>query len=385
MKFSLKELLLSLTRKVLTRIFPVLLFWSAESVFAQTILNGSFETNLAGADQVNLTNAAFNSMVTNLVAFGTYGDMDLISSATYCGGPPNGSWYVALTGAGTDAFSMKLSSPLNAGTQYTLNFADHGCGAPYSIGPCPVQIGISTTSATFGTLVYTAPLPAPGMWVNRSATFTAPVSGQFITVQLSGGGLSNWTQVDNFVLVPTPLPIELLSFTAQLEDNHTNINWETATEINNDHFEIERSGDAQNFTSIEQLPGSGTTTISHSYSIKDFSVPEGIVYYRLKQVDFDGKYTYSEKIAIDNTKTKSLSFFVSFAGSSSLLISLSGTFESEYFRLTIYSMSGQIVYSNSFYSNNLSEIRLDKPLTGIYSLELATSTNAVRKLFAVLE
>lgn len=374
MKFSLKELLLSLTRKVLTRIFPVLLFWSAESVFAQTILNGSFETNLAGADQVNLTNAAFNSMVTNLVAFGTYGDMDLISSATYCGGPPNGSWYVALTGAGTDAFSMKLSSPLNAGTQYTLNFADHGCGAPYSIGPCPVQIGISTTSATFGTLVYTAPLPAPGMWVNRSATFTAPVSGQFITVQLSGGGLSNWTQVDNFVLVPTPLPIELLSFTAQLEDNHTNINWETATEINNDHFEIERSGDAQNFTSIEQLPGSGTTTISHSYSIKDFSVPEGLVYYRLKQVDFDGKFSYSEIVAIDNHKNKALNFLVLHSAGGNIQLAISGVENTQRVHLSIHSMNGQLVYSGDTYPDPLIEINISDLMNGIYEITLFTES-----------
>lgn len=52
------------------------------------------------------------------------GDMDIITSNAYCGLAQNGAWYVALTGSGTDAISLKLSSPLSAGQTYTISFYD---------------------------------------------------------------------------------------------------------------------------------------------------------------------------------------------------------------------------------------------------------------------
>ena len=78
---------------------------------AQTFLNGDFEKNSAiiGSDQINLSNPAFNTMMSNTYAFGTYGDMDIINTNTYSGAAQKGSWFVAFTGGGTDAISMELS------------------------------------------------------------------------------------------------------------------------------------------------------------------------------------------------------------------------------------------------------------------------------------
>src|ERR1043165_8564627 len=139
---------------------------------AQTFLNGDFEINTAGVDQINLSNAAFNGMMSNTIAYGSFGDMDIITSGTWCSGAQNGLWYTALTGSATDAITMQLSAPLVAGNTYTMSFWDRDCWAS---GAPPVQIGISTVPGAFGTLVYNAPPPVSGVWTNRVFTFVAPV------------------------------------------------------------------------------------------------------------------------------------------------------------------------------------------------------------------
>lgn len=171
-----------------------------KNINAQSFLNGSFENNSSGGvDQINMTNAAYNAMMANSVAFGTTGDMDILTNATY-GAPQDGTYYVALTGGGTDAFSLKLSTPMIAGASYTVSFYDRA----YSFPPFVFEIGLSTVDTNFGTNIYTAPsVPAVGVWTLHTFTFTAPNNGQYITVQ-GNATLSTWGLVDNFsILTPT--------------------------------------------------------------------------------------------------------------------------------------------------------------------------------------
>ncbi len=164
---------------------------------AQAFLNGNFEINTctAGVDQINLSNVAFNAAMANTTAFGSFGDMDIITTATYSGLAQSGLWYVAFTGGGTDAIAMQLTTPLVAGNTYSICFYDR---ADANFTPMPVQIGVSATNNSFGTIVYTASAAATvGVWTQRTATFVAPLAGQYITVQTTGA-LGNWTQTDNF-------------------------------------------------------------------------------------------------------------------------------------------------------------------------------------------
>lgn len=364
--------------------FFILLFSIQGSSRAQTILNGSFESNTAGADLINLSNASFNSIVQNSVAFGSYGDMDLITSSTYCGGPTSGNWYVALTGSGTDAFSMKLSAPLTAGAVYSLTFSDHACGSPYSIGPCPVQIGVSATPNSFGTAVYTAPTPVLGAWTARSTQFTAPLSAQYITVQLFGGALQNWTQVDNFVLSAAPLPVELISFTANVNSQNVELRWTTASEINNDHFEVERSLNGEEFEWIGALSGNGTTTLKHDYFFTDDSAPESLLYYRLKQVDFDGAFLHSKIASVSNTHPRKLSVFCSNESEGLLRIFITGIQENESLSLSLVSMKGQEIYKSRLSAENGPEYSISNLETGIYCLRIGNERQVVEKKVAVL-
>ena len=86
------------------KILPLFILLSTSiTCYSQTFLNGDFEINTAVNDQINLTNAAYNGYMSNSFAFGNYngggaggGDMDIITSAGYCGVPQNGNWYVGL-------------------------------------------------------------------------------------------------------------------------------------------------------------------------------------------------------------------------------------------------------------------------------------------------
>ena len=97
----------------------------------------------------------------------------------------------------------------------------------------------------------------------------------------------------------SPLPIELLSFGVRRINKDAWIEWSTASELNNDHFEIERSADAINFHKIGTEKGAGNSTQILDYNYTDAGIgntvsSNALVYYRLKQVDFDGKFSYSD-------------------------------------------------------------------------------------------
>ena len=93
-----------------------------------------------------------------------------------------------------------------------------------------------------------------------------------------------------YILLPNfgTLPVNWLHIEAVRETNHVSVTWSTAAEYNNDYFTVERSTDQYNFEAIGKVRGAGTTTIMQSYSFKDNNAPNGIVFYRIRQTDFDG-------------------------------------------------------------------------------------------------
>jgi hypothetical protein len=91
-----------------------------------------------------------------------------------------------------------------------------------------------------------------------------------------------------------PLPVELLSFSAtNVINNFVKLAWQTSMEENNDHFEVERSTDATHFESILTKKAVGNSSTPQSYIARDISPIKGINYYRLKQVDSDGRTSFS--------------------------------------------------------------------------------------------
>jgi hypothetical protein len=96
------------------------------------------------------------------------------------------------------------------------------------------------------------------------------------------------------------IPVELKSFTANVIGTNVELNWITATELNNQGFEILRSDQNDNdWQMIGFVPGFGTTTETKSYTYSDQSINSGTYYYRLKQIDFDGSFDYSDVVEVD--------------------------------------------------------------------------------------
>ncbi len=103
------------------------------------------------------------------------------------------------------------------------------------------------------------------------------------------------------------VPVELKSFTAQPSENSVELKWSTATETNNKGFEIQRASSESfrntprqgEWEKIGFISGNGTSTQPHQYSYIDKSVSAGVYYYRLKQIDYDGSYKYSNEVEVN--------------------------------------------------------------------------------------
>lgn len=115
-------------------------------------------------------------------------------------------------------------------------------------------------------------------------------NGTLNNFALNGTGISDWT-------ASSALPVEMGSFTAESRGQAIELAWMTLSEINNDGFEIERSSNGSNFERIAFERGNGTTNKKMEYSFTDRSPFTGINYYRLRQIDYDGQYSYSETVA----------------------------------------------------------------------------------------
>jgi hypothetical protein len=107
------------------------------------------------------------------------------------------------------------------------------------------------------------------------------------------------------ILDYTAVPVELTSFTGNVVQDGVLLNWTTATELNNQGFDIERSSSDQTWEKIGFVPGYGTTTEPKAYSFLDENVTSGTYTYRLKQIDFDGTSSYSPEVVVDVDNTPS--------------------------------------------------------------------------------
>jgi len=118
----------------------------------------------------------------------------------------------------------------------------------------------------------------------------------------SSGGNNNGTSFFNTAFWAAVdqgnVPVELSSFNASVVDGVVELSWITATETNNNGFEIQRSN-GSDFESIDFVDGNGTTTEPNAYSYSDKSLSVGTYIYRLKQIDFDGTFSYSKTIEVE--------------------------------------------------------------------------------------
>ncbi len=285
-----------LAKNILT-IVSCLLF---QAFNAQTFVNGNFEDNLAGgSDQINLSNADCNAKLPGVTSFGSYGDVDIIKSSAYGGsGAQNGTWYIAITGGGTDIVALALTTPLVEGRSYSISFYDRRASG-YQVSP--IQIGLSTSNTNFGTVVHTtSELAVHNVWTKRTFTFVAPNNGRFITVQMTKGGISEWVNIDNFVfnnnkcagplkILASATSVELgssVTFTVQGSSDYT---WSSASTLSSATGSIVTATPEENMvytvTSHQKGCEPLTATVSINVTSPKKEEPKDSIVIEKKQVD----------------------------------------------------------------------------------------------------
>jgi len=169
------------------------------------------------------------------------------------------------------------------------------------------------------------------------------------------------------------LPIKLISFSAQKTGLSIALNWQTSTEVNNNRFEIERAKGNNNFEKIGTVQASGTSAVLNNYMFNDFEQPGSIVYYRLKQVDLDGSFSYSPIVSVQseqsfaaypNPVAQTLNFAIPSENSSMKL------------DLSIRNIAGQKVKGAELISSDLLNYNVGDLAPGIYFIEVRNAATA---------
>lgn len=147
-------------------------------------------------------------------------------------------------------------------------------------------------------------------WLNMGSFFTLASTGNFTPTQIrvilsdgTEGGCGNDFAIDDlkFSLCPegAPMPVTFLNINAQSKGSGVSINWSTSQEINNNYFEVQKSADGNsNWNVVATLNGAGNSQVVKNYNAFDANPLSGFNYYRVKQVDKDGKFDYSKTVNV---------------------------------------------------------------------------------------
>jgi hypothetical protein len=232
------------------------------------------------------------------------------------------------TGGGGASSNGSFSLNLTACTQYKIMVfagdntaygnnvvAISGAGTVYEVGTAPSgsyaytyvavsnadnQIKVVNASSNFTSLA-AGSYTVYGAYYNTSATPSSWV-GQTLS-QVSGSNCMLFSANSKPVTVTSTLPVELLSFSGKWANNQSNLTWQTTSETHNRGFDIERSLTGSNFEKIGFVKSQGNSNTLQTYNFTDgnFNAPPQYIYYRLRQIDNDGKETYSKTIVLTPT------------------------------------------------------------------------------------
>ncbi len=181
----------------------------------------------------------------------------------------------------------------------------------------------------------------------------------------------SWTiSGDTYSVGCSVLPIELLSFEVNLKGHIVYLNWQTASEINNEGFEIEDSTDGDNWRNIGFVNGSGTSYELNNYQFLHQNPVSGINYYRLKQLDYDGFFEYSSKVSVERGADwqSAMTLFPNPVKNGTITLSFPDD-DFEFGELLIYDSVGRLVHSQAILNTN-TEIQTSHFRKGIYLMRL---------------
>ncbi len=189
------------------------------------------------------------------------------------------------------------------GKSYTLSFNASRRTKSGASSPNPSTINISITSST-STLLSTSLTKTNTIfsldYVSYDFTATASTLTFSLTPGTDIGTSTKGVIVDNLLISQTVvLSAELISFEAEKNYEGVKLKWTTASEVKNDYFAVEKSRNGKQWQEVSKVNGAGFSIKMTDYHVQDNKPFEGLSYYRLKQVDFDGEETYSDIISVE--------------------------------------------------------------------------------------
>ncbi len=173
----------------------------------------------------------------------------------------------------------------------------------------------------------------------------------------------------------SPLPIELISFSGSNKGNVNVLQWVTASELNNDYFTVEQSADAEKFSAIGTIQGAGNSHTKVEYSLTD-EHPYELTYYRLKQTDYDGKFSYSQTIAVKKPDLTITNFYPN-PSSGDFNVNVSSVTNTQV-KINVVDVLGRELiskYTNTDKGSNLITIDVSGLSKGTYFIQVINSSN----------
>lgn len=256
-------------------------------------------------------NSKSNSLWTTEDNDGSYLFAGFIDNYDSLGGQTNSNAYAAkLTAAGAFVW-LKTIEPSTTGTNGYIRFesivptTDNGyvvCGER----SFSADAGVSYTAASIvykydsnfescnGTSVDQGSLSNFSIISNDNT----PVFQDIALTDSSGITEIARNAIQGISVCSSAFPLQLLSFTATLQGRSVGVNWQTANEVNTDYFVVEKSANKSSFTALQKVAAKGSSSLTQTYSISDLQPLQGTSYYRLKQVDKDGKTVYSAVVPV---------------------------------------------------------------------------------------
>ena len=200
-----------------------------------------------------------------------------------------------------------------------------------------------------------------GIFGSQPVTF-----GDAGTLTFKGG---SW---DTFVFKMNPntvLPVNLIGFRGKATTNGNLIAWSTLSETDNSHFELERSGNGTDFSVIKNIMGKGNSSVKTDYAYTDANAPAGTNYYRLKQVDRDGKYAYSNVIGIDNALFSTA--FTVYPNPVADFVTINNAKAFKSAAVKVVDITGKSVYAKSNISGSQFTVDLTTLKAGLYFVQIS--------------